>query len=142
MRLSTGQEKFNIKIFKVLLDNSCYYPASGTDTSPIKYLEKIQSFIYCDYIYNEDRWTNEITKEMEGFELFFQQKLNITKFFDKHFFAKNHERSIEIESRIQEQSILTNELLRSKKNESLIQEKLDMRNIYLKIIIAGSNKIQ
>ena len=40
--LSNNRQNFDNEIFKVLLENSCYYPASGTDTSPIKYLEKIQ----------------------------------------------------------------------------------------------------
>ena len=77
--LSNNTQKFNNAIFKVLLENSCYYPASGTDTSPIKYLGKIQSFIYCDYIYDVDRWTNQIIKEMDNYELIFQEKLNSGK---------------------------------------------------------------
>ncbi len=121
--LSTGQNKFNKEIFKVLLENSCYYPASGTDTSPIKYLEKIQSFIYCDYTYNEDKWTNEIIKEMDSYELIFKERLKVTKFFERHFFVKKHERIMEIESQTQAQHILINKLQRSEENESLIQEK-------------------
>lgn len=91
--LSSGQNKFNDEIFKVLLENSCYYPASGTDATPIKYLENIQSFIYCDYIYDEDKWTNEIIKEMNSYKLIFQERLNITNFFDTHFFVKNFGRN-------------------------------------------------
>lgn len=125
--LSTSQQKFNIETFKVLLENSCYYPASGTDTSPIKYLEEIQSFIYCDYIYDEDKWMNEIIKEMRGYELLFQEKLNITKFFDEHFLIKqSRKKAVEangIKNRIYEQEILIDELHRSENNESLIQEK-------------------
>jgi hypothetical protein len=112
----------------VLLENSCYYPASGTDTSPIKYLGKIQSFIYCDYIYDVDRWTNQIIKEMDSYDLIFQEKLNITKSFHKHFFVKKYERSIEIEREISEQRNLIHKLHSSKKNESLIQEKYDEIN--------------
>ncbi len=126
--LSKNTQKFNYAIFKVLLENSCYYPASGTDTSPIKYLEKIQSFIYCDYTYDVDRWTNQIIKEMHSYDLIFQEKLNITKSFDKHFFVKKHERIFEIESQIQVQRILINELQISKRNDSLIQEKFDEIN--------------
>jgi hypothetical protein len=87
--LSSGQNKFNDEIFKVLLENSCYYPASDTDATPIKYLENIQSFISCDYIYDEDEWTNEISKEMDGYELVYKEKLNVTKFFNKHFLLKS-----------------------------------------------------
>ena len=121
--LSNNRQRFNNEILKVLLENSCYYPASGTDTSPIKYLEKIQSFIYCDYIYDVDRWTNQIIKEMENYELIFQEKLNISKTFDKHFFVRQHERSKEIKREISELSYLINELHKSENNESLIQEK-------------------
>jgi hypothetical protein len=126
--LSNNTQKFNNAIFKVLLENSCYYPASGTDTSPIKYLGKIQSFIYCDYIYDVDRWTNQIIKEMDSYDLIFQEKLNITKSFHKHFFVKKYERSIEIEREISEQRNLIHKLHSSKKNESLIQEKYDEIN--------------
>ena len=126
--LSNNTQKFNNAIFKVLLENSCYYPASGTDTSPIKYLGKIQSFIYCDYIYDVDRWTNQIIKEMDSYDLIFQEKLNITKSFDKHFFVKKYERSIEIEREISDQRNLIHKLHISKKNESLIQEKYDEIN--------------
>jgi hypothetical protein len=123
-----NRQKFNNEIFKLLLENSCYYPASGTDTTPIKYLGKIQSFIYCDYIYDVDRWTNQIIKEMDSYELIFQEKLNIFKSFDKHFFIKQHERSIEIKLEISELSYLINELHKSENNESLIQEKYDEIN--------------
>ena len=124
--LSNKRLKFNNDIFKVLLENSCYYPASGTDISPIKYLEKIQSFIYCDYIYNENKWTNEIIKEMVSFELIFQKRLKVTNFFDKHFFIEKHERINEINTQIHAQRISINELQRSEENEPLIQEKYDV----------------
>ena len=121
--ISNNRQKFNNEIFKLLLENSCYYPASGTDTTPIKYLEKIQSFIYCDYIYDVDRWTNQIIKEMDNYELIFQEKLNISKTFDKHFFIRQHERSKKIRLEISELKNLINELHKSENNESLIQEK-------------------
>jgi hypothetical protein len=135
--LSNNRQNFNNEIFKVLLKNSCYYPASGTDTSPIKYLEKIQSFIYCDYIYDEDKWTNEIIKKMDSYELIFQERLNITKFFDKHFFVKKLRRSIEIERLIQDQEQRIREQLwlkerhrcDSEKNESLIQNKFKINRL-------------
>lgn len=94
MNLSTGQCKFNKEVFDVLLENSCYYPSSGIDISPIECFSKIQSFIYCDYIYDETRWINEITKEMDKYEIIFEQQLRITHNFDKHFHYKKDSSSI------------------------------------------------
>ena len=65
---------------------------------------------------------------MDSYDLIFQEKLNITKSFHKHFFVKKYERSIEIEREISEQSNLIHKLHSSKKNESLIQEEYDEIN--------------
>ena len=129
--LLNNRQKFNNEILKVLLENSCYYPASGTDATPIKYLENIQSFIYCDCRYGFNEWTNQIIKEMDNYELIFQEKLNITKSFDKHFFIKIQERKKEIRSEIteiQEQILIIHVQNDDKKNKSLIQENSDKIN--------------
>lgn len=45
---------------KEILDNSFYYPASGTDGGPVKFFSnEFDSFIYVDYHYNENRFLDE-----------------------------------------------------------------------------------
>jgi hypothetical protein len=132
--LSNNRQKFNKAIFQVLLENCCYYPASGTDTSPIKYLEKIQSFIYCDYIYDEDKWTNEIIKKMNSYELIFQERLNITKFFDTHFFVKNLEKN-----RLNKNNLLDSLLKRASNFSQITIWKKDEK--YLSIIYISAEAV-
>ena len=46
---------------KLLLERSLYYPACGIDGDPVKYLGgAVLSFVYVDYRYTHDEWTNEI----------------------------------------------------------------------------------
>ncbi len=46
---------------KDVLQNSCYYPASGLDASPVIIANGfVHSFIYCDYGIKKDNYKNEI----------------------------------------------------------------------------------
>ena len=46
---------------KELLEGSLYYPASGCDGDPVKYLGGVVlSFVYVDYSFTHDKWMNEI----------------------------------------------------------------------------------
>ena len=74
--LSSGKTYFSSEILKVLLKYSCYYPASGTDVTPIFYFNSIQSFVYCDYIFGENEWIAKIAMELVGYELLTQQNIN------------------------------------------------------------------
>ncbi len=53
-----------------LLEDSLYYPSSGFDRDPVKYLSgNILSFIYVDYGRSHDEFENEIIKrEFRGYE--------------------------------------------------------------------------
>lgn len=58
--------------FKQLLEDSVYYPASGTDGEPVKHLNKLsRSFIYVDYNYSLARLQEEmIVHGFKGYEIF------------------------------------------------------------------------
>ncbi len=46
---------------KELLEGSLYYPASGFDGDPVKYLGgTVLSFVYVDYRHTHDKWISEI----------------------------------------------------------------------------------
>ena len=53
-----------------LLEDSLYYPSSGFDRDPVKYLSgNILSFIYVDYGRSHDEFENEIIKRgFRGYE--------------------------------------------------------------------------
>ena len=53
-----------------LLEDSLYYPSSGFDRDPVKYLSgNILSFIYVDYGRSHDEFENEIIKRgFHGYE--------------------------------------------------------------------------
>ena len=53
-----------------VLEDSLYYPSSGFDGDPIKYLSgNILSFIYVDYRHSQDKFENEILKRgFRGYE--------------------------------------------------------------------------
>ena len=74
--LSSGKTYFSSEYLNIILKNSCYYPASGTDVTPIFYFNSIQSFVYCDYTFGENEWIAKIAMELAGYELLNQQNIN------------------------------------------------------------------
>ena len=54
-----------------LLEDSLYYPSSGFDGDPVKYLSgNILSYIYVDYGHSQDKLENEILKRgFRGYDL-------------------------------------------------------------------------
>lgn len=58
--------------FKKILEDSVYYPASGTDGEPVRILNKLsRSFIYVDYNYSLQRLKDEmINHGFRGYEIF------------------------------------------------------------------------
>ena len=58
--------------FKQLLEDSVYYPASGTDGEPVKHLNKLSySFIYVDNNCSLERLHQEmIVHGFKGYEIF------------------------------------------------------------------------
>lgn len=80
-KCSTSSFKFDLEFFRNLLDDSCYYPASGADISPIKYLEKIDSFVYCDYIHlNNELLKKTIIDEFNNAKIIRQERIFLEEF--------------------------------------------------------------
>ncbi len=84
--------EFDQVFFKKLLNDSCYYPASGADISPIKYLREIDSFIYCDYKFQYKELLGSIRKNFKSSMLLKEMILDLKQIgFKKAHFASNHE---------------------------------------------------
>lgn len=83
--------KFDKAFFKELLNDSCYYPASGADISPIKYLSEIDSFIYCDYRFQFGKLSGSIERNFESSILLKTMAFDIKKIgLKKARFASNY----------------------------------------------------
>lgn len=65
----------------LLLQNSVYYPACDLDGGVIKYCNtrarnwRIQSFVYCDYMMEEDIEVESIHKHIRGYSVFAHRKV-------------------------------------------------------------------
>ncbi len=67
MQVASGNLPFDDIFLKLLLRDSCFYPSSGLDTSPIKFFDSIQSFVFCDFSIRRRNIESLVKKEFFGF---------------------------------------------------------------------------
>ena len=69
-----------------VLSESLYYPASGTDGKPVKYMGgHAHSFIYTDYTIDEDAFKKELSgnKGFKGYHVVMQRKIERDELYPK-----------------------------------------------------------
>lgn len=73
--------------FKQLLEDSVYYPASGTDGAPVQYLHHLsRTFIYVDYNYSLERLKSEMLNHgFMGYEIFAERLVREHEITPKNF---------------------------------------------------------
>ena len=71
----------------LILPNSLFYPGSGTDGDPVKYLsQSTNSFVYCDYAVSSTDWESELRRKcFRGYTLALRRRLSATEVASEGF---------------------------------------------------------
>ena len=118
-----------------LLKDSCYYPCSRSDRTPIAVFKEIDSFVYCDYVLKEHEFKNEITQELGNYTLIKSRRYLTDPVFSKRALEKkmqllrdsNTRELIDIKSKVIEQYFATASPQDSRKEQLLIKARTNAR---------------
>ena len=72
----SGSIELNSNLITSLLIDSCFYPASYVDTTPIQFFKNINSFVYSDYAIKKNNIENKLKNQFFGCTLLQSKFLN------------------------------------------------------------------
>jgi len=82
LEIADNPSVYHLLPIKDLLTNSLYYPACGTDGSPIANLTgNVHSFIYADCGVSLDRHLSDISNGIKGYSLIIKREINVEELY-------------------------------------------------------------